>query len=125
MTSETRQVTVRVSLSKVNSWESVARSAVKGGDLRRFIVCAADILARRMREVNYERHLPDPIAQRLHEKELLGDLVKAAEAAVDHLPKEVHTYLRGPIYPKRDLQNAIENVKRFLAETGEEYGPCP
>ena len=125
MRGETRQVTVRASAWQVNGWESTARWAVKDGDVRHFIVCAADALARRLREVNYRRHVPDPIAQRLHEKVLLGDLMKAAEAAVEHLPKQVDTYLRGPVHPQRDLRNAVDGVKRFLAETGEEYGPCP
>jgi hypothetical protein len=125
MRGETRQVTVRASAWQVFCWESTARWAVKGGDVRRFIIVAADALARRLREVNYQRQLPDRIAKRLHEKVLLGDLMKAAQVAVEHLPKQVDTYLHGSIYPRKDLWEAIENVRRFLAETGEEYGPCP
>lgn len=125
MSGETRQVTIRAGRWQFFCWESTARWAVKGGDVRRFIVIAADALARHLREVNYQRKRPDLIAQRLHEKVLLGDLLKAAEAAVEHLPKQVDTYLRGPIYPKQDLRNALDSVKHFLAETQEEYGPCP
>jgi hypothetical protein len=72
-------------------------------------------------EVNYQRRIPDPIGQRLDEKRCIGQLLKAARAAVEHLPKQVDTYLRGPIYPKRDLQDAIENLRAFLNRVGDEY----
>jgi hypothetical protein len=125
MRGETRQVTVRASARQVFCWESTARSWVKGGDVRRFIVVAADRLARQLREVNYQRRRPDPIAQRLHEKLLLGRLMEAARKAVDHLPPHVDGSMYGRIYPRRELRSAIESVQRFLADTGEEYGPCP
>ena len=121
MTGETRQITVRASRWKINLWESTARSWVKGGDVRRFLIVAADILARRMLEVNYQRSRPDLISQRLDEKRYMGQLLRAAENAVEHLPKQVDTYLRGPIYPKRDLKQAIENVRGFLDRVGDEY----
>lgn len=123
MRGETRQVTIRASAWQVTCWESTARWTVKGGDVQRFIVCAADLLARRLREVNYQRGIPDLVAQRLHEKTLLGQLLKAARNAVQHLPKEAHCHTYGRLTPKQDLQRAIENVRDFLKRTGEEY-PC-
>jgi hypothetical protein len=120
MTGETRQVTVRASRWKVMQWEDAAIH-IKGRDVRRFMILAADWLTRRLREANYQRNVPDPIGQRLDEKHYLGKLMKAARVAVDHLPKQVDTYLRGPIYPKRDLQHAIENVRGFLNRVGDEY----
>jgi hypothetical protein len=119
----TRQITLRATAEQFFRWESSGRMFNR--DLPRFIVVAADLYARRLREMHWQRVRRDPIAERLEEKVLLGRLLEAARVAVQHLPKHVDTYMRGRQDPKGDLQNAVEDVLRFLARTGEEYGPCP
>jgi len=123
MRERTEQVTIRATAGQLSRWESSARMFNR--DLPRFIVLAADLYARRLREMHWQRVRRDPIGERLQEKVLLGRLLDAARAAVDHLPRSVDSHTYGRLNPKGDLQRAVQGVRDFLQETGEEYGPCP
>lgn len=123
MSEKKEVITIRATKWQRWRWESEARLCGKGG-MDRYMALAADILARRNREIRRERAKADPVEQRVREKAVLGQLLDAAKAAVHHLPKEAPS-LYGTIYPKRALEQAIEGVRRFLQETGEEYGNWP
>jgi len=129
-----RAITIRATSRQVERWELAARVLPDGVQrwggavtprLERFLALAADLLARRWREIQRERAKADPVGQRLTEKAVLGRLLVAAEGALSHLPNDVVDTYYGPAYPKRDLKRAIEDVRSFLRETGEEYGNWP
>jgi hypothetical protein len=72
------------------------------------------------REERFQSDAKDPIAVRLTEKRCLRALLDAVGAAVEFIPKETNSYTYGPLPIKKNLKEAVQAVREWLAANGEE-----
>jgi hypothetical protein len=113
-------VTLKATAWELERWRNAAHRVKR--DLPRFLIFAGDATVRYLRELDRQRR-PNFVMIREEEKRKLGALLKAARAAVEHVPKVHHSPIYGPIYLQAPLQSALDDLSRWLAWTGEEY-PC-
>jgi hypothetical protein len=114
-------VTLKASRWEIQRWEEVGRRVRR--DLPGFLVFSANATTRYLLELEHQRR-PDYVRIREEEKKLLGALLKASRAVVEHVPKVYHSPIHGPVYLQGLLQKALDELSRWLAWHGEEY-PCP
>ena len=113
-------VTLKATAWELERWSNAARRVRR--DVPRFLIFAGDATARYLWELDRQRR-PDSVMIREEEKRKLGALLKAARAAVGHVPKIYDSPIHGRIYLQAPLQSALDDLSRWLAWTGEEY-PC-
>ena len=114
-------VTFKASRWEIQRWEEVGRRVRR--DLPGFLIFSANATTRYLLELEHQRR-PDYVRIREEEKKLLGALLKASRAVVEHVPKIYDSPIYGRIYLQAPLQKALDELGRWLAWTGEEY-PCP
>ena len=113
-------VTLKATAWELESWHNAAYRVKR--DLPRFLIFAGDATARYLRELDRQRR-PDFVTIREEEKRKLGALLKAARAAVSHVPKIYDSPIYGRIYLQAPLQSALDDLSHWLVWTGEGY-PC-
>jgi|SRR5947209_16122740 len=105
---------LQVTPGQLARWKSYGRLYRK--DVARFLVFAAEMMARYLREVERGRSKRDPVLFRQEEKQRMEALVRAAKGALDHLPEQ-------PGHgPRADLGAAVRSVEEFWEASGEAYG---
>jgi hypothetical protein len=112
-------VTFKASRWEIHRWEEAGRR-VGRKQLSAFLVFSASATARYIFELERQRR-PDFVMIREEEKKLLGALVKAAQAAVEHVPKIHDSPVYGRVQLRGPLQKALDELSRWLAWNGEEY----
>lgn len=112
-------VTFKASRWEIHRWEEAGRR-VGRKHLPAFLTFAASATARYVFELERQRR-PDAVMIREEEKKLLGALVKAAQAAVEHVPKVHDSPVYGKVQLRGPLQKALDELSRWLAWNGEEY----
>lgn len=90
-------------------------------NLGAFLRYAGDWTARYYREERMQANMADPVLARIVEKKNLRALLDAADAALSFIPKETNSPIRGPLPIKKDLKAAVQGVREWLANNGEEY----
>jgi hypothetical protein len=113
-------VTVRATEDQHMTWTS-AMSLLAQRNLAAFLRFAADWTAQYYREECIQANMKDPVLARIVEKKHLRALLDAADAALHFIPKETNSPIRGPLPIKKDLKEAVQAVKTWLANHGEEY----
>ena len=111
-------VTLKASRWEINRWEEASRRV--GRKFSAFLTFSANATARYIFELERQRR-PDFVMIREEEKKLLGALVKAAQAAVCHVPKVHDSPVYGRVQLRGPLQKALDELSRWLAWNGEEY----
>lgn len=111
-------ITLRPSDHQRIAWADAAR--FQNRSVPAFVAFAADWTARYLRE-RRRLHRPDRITFRLEEKKRLGALREAARLAVDYVPKEAYSPIRGRLDVRGDLKRALDRVDEWLAEHAEEW----
>jgi hypothetical protein len=114
-------VTLKASRWEIQRWEEMGRRFRR--DLPGFLIFSANATTRYLLELEHQRR-PDYVMIREEEKKLLGALLKASRAVVEHVPRVYHCPVRGQLYLQGPLQKALGELSRWLAWHGEEY-PCP
>jgi len=114
-------VTLKATAWELASWRVAAVNFRH--DLPRFLSFAANTTARYIRDLQRHRR-PDAVLARQEERRRLGELLKAAREAIEHLPaKPVQRAVHEPLAVRSNLRRAVERVDGFLLDHGEEY-PC-
>jgi hypothetical protein len=110
-------VTVRATEDQHMAWTS-AMSLLAQRNLGAFLRFAGDWAAEYYREENLQASLKDPVLARIVEKKNLRALLDAADAALHFIPKETNSPIRGPLPIKKDLREAVQGVRAWLAGNG-------
>jgi hypothetical protein len=113
-------VTVRATDEQHMAWTS-AMSLLAKRSLGDFLRFAGDWTASYYHEECVQKNIADPVLTRIAEKRRLRALLDAADAALHFIPKETNSPIRGPLPIKKDLKEAVQAVKTWLANNGEEY----
>lgn len=119
----TRTVTVRATGLQLMAWTDAARLECKP-HAGAWLAWAGDWAVRYSRELRRREWELDPIGARLAEKRVLGALLEAARAAVEHLPAPFHSAYSGArMDPRGDLRRAVDAVDAHLSEVQDEWAP--